>query len=737
MDIKLKNNKSIESNKKNRSKYIVSFISFILILLTSVGICMSYPTIKYKAENYYKYNSFENENFLNMLYESNYSLYYRMQAKKQGNEIEPADLILDSSTLNNYSGSEVQYQITRFNDTVYRWLKDLDDYTKNLEYYVVDKKTGEVESRNNNLEVLATKDSQERTASIERLESEYEFFITMDFDELGRMNIKNIYGADSQTMTNKFMLAKSNDLYNYGKLKSITNTTFVYAIPKELVYSDRIVGYVERGQRYSYESAAGIFIGIAAIFILLCAVLIPYKYEKNIIGLKSLSKVPFEIFIAIVIIAIVFIALASELLIMPTNTNDFLLGLYNVIGNININKAQYPLNMVVELANILYWVLWFGILFISAVFLKYIWNKGILSYLKDKSIIFRVLRFIKQRIVKVYNYAIDIDLRDKNTKKIVILLGINLAIMSIMCLMFFFGIIVAIIYSVVLFRIITKYLNDITNKYNKLFEATNKIADGNLDVTIQEDLGVFNPFKTEIESIQEGFKNAVEEEVKSQRMKTELISNVSHDLKTPLTSIITYVDLLKDENLPIEKRQQYLEILDRKSERLRELIEDLFEVSKATSGNINLNIVDVDVVSMVKQTLLEHDDKISQSKLIIRKNFPEGKVILPLDSQRMFRVLENLVINITKYAMISSRVYIDIVDLEDKVQIIFKNMAATEIQFNVNEIVERFVRGDKSRNTEGSGLGLAIAKSFVELQGGEFKVDIDGDLFKVTITFNK
>lgn len=241
----------------------------------------------------------------------------------------------------------------------------------------------------------------------------------------------------------------------------------------------------------------------------------------------------------------------------------------------------------------------------------------------------------------------------------------------------------------------------------------------------------------DLEKIQGGFKKAVDEEVKSQKMKTDLISNVSHDLKTPLTAIITYADLLKDENLSQEKRRQYIETLDKKAQRLQVLIEDLFEMSKATSGNITLNIENIDVASLMKQTLLELEDKLEEANLSVRKNIPEGKVILPLDSQRTFRIFENLVINMTKYAMPNTRVFIDMIEDENKVEIIMKNMAAEEITFNVETIAERFVRGDESRNTEGSGLGLAIAKSFVELQGGKFDISVDGDLFKVTIIFTK
>lgn len=273
------------------------------------------------------------------------------------------------------------------------------------------------------------------------------------------------------------------------------------------------------------------------------------------------------------------------------------------------------------------------------------------------------------------------------------------------------------------------------NSFEILLYATNKIADGNLDIEINENLGLFDPLKENLIKIQSGLKKAINEEVKSQRMKTELISNVSHDLKTPLTSIITYVDLLKSENLTEEERKAYIDTLDKKSQRLKFLIEDLFEVSRATSGNINLNLVKVDIIELMRQTEIELEDKIKNANLKIRNNFPGNKVILQLDSQKTFRIFENLLNNVVKYAMEGSRVYVDIIDNEDKIEITIKNMSAEEINFEAEDIVERFERGDKSRDTEGSGLGLAIVKSFVEVQGGTFNVDVDGDLFKVTIIF--
>ena len=194
---------------------------------------------------------------------------------------------------------------------------------------------------------------------------------------------------------------------------------------------------------------------------------------------------------------------------------------------------------------------------------------------------------------------------------------------------------------------------------------------------------------------------------------------------------------MKDQNINEETRKLYIDTLDRKSQRLKDLIEDLFEVSKATSGNISLNIMNVDIVSLMKQVQIELSDKIEESTLTFKNNYPDHKVMLLLDSQRTFRVFENLIVNALKYSMYNSRVYISIIEDESEVKITLKNMSYAEIDFNIDEIAERFVRGDKSRNTEGSGLGLAIAKSFVELQGGKFNIDIDGDLFKVTISFLK
>ena len=348
----------------------------------------------------------------------------------------------------------------------------------------------------------------------------------------------------------------------------------------------------------------------------------------------------------------------------------------------------------------------------------------------------RVWKKIKGHFHKVYDEFLHMDLQENVNKMIIKALVINFFLLLLITCLWFYGIFALILYSIVLFLILRKYSQDVKKKYALLLEATNLLADGNLDAPIEGDLGIFNPMKVEIQKIQKGFQKAVQEEVKSERMKTELITNVSHDLKTPLTAIITYVDLLKSEEDP-EKRKEYLEVLEKKSLRLKVLIEDLFEISKATSKSVTMNFMKVDIVGLLKQVGLECDEKIKAANLDFRWNLPAGKVVMLLDSQKTYRIFENLIVNITKYAMPHTRVYIELIDEGSHVSVSMKNVSASELNFNTDEITDRFVRGDVSRNTEGSGLGLAIAKSFTELQYGTLKISTDADLFKVVIRLPK
>ena len=237
--------------------------------------------------------------------------------------------------------------------------------------------------------------------------------------------------------------------------------------------------------------------------------------------------------------------------------------------------------------------------------------------------------------------------------------------------------------------------------------------------------------------IQNGIQKAVEEKLRSERMKMELITNVSHDLKTPLTSIISYTDLIAREDGLSETVKDYVRILSQKAERLKTLIQDLFELSRAASGDMVLNMERIDLGRLLEQTLADMNEQIEESGLIFRITIPDAPVYVMSDGRRLYRVFQNLISNALKYSMKGSRVYVNLTVDQKKAKVEIKNIANYEMNFDPDEIVERFVRGDKARSTEGSGLGLAIARSFTHACGGSFDIGIDGDLFKVTLGFSR
>lgn len=278
---------------------------------------------------------------------------------------------------------------------------------------------------------------------------------------------------------------------------------------------------------------------------------------------------------------------------------------------------------------------------------------------------------------------------------------------------------------------------------NKLYKLRDKIAqlykgEVKQDLNPTQFVGEMKQVAIELNDISGGLSHAIEDVLKSERLKTELITNVSHDIKTPLTSIINYVDLLKKEDIQNETAREYLQILDNKSQRLKKLTEDLVEASKASSGNIKLNMEQLNLSELLKQVRGEFDDKFHERGLQIIETLPEKEVYIEADSKYLYRVMENLYTNIAKYALENSRVYVDLIQSGEGAKtatIILKNISAEKLNISAEELMQRFVRGDSARSTSGSGLGLSIAQSLIELQKGKFELQLDGDLFKVIIEF--
>ena len=350
------------------------------------------------------------------------------------------------------------------------------------------------------------------------------------------------------------------------------------------------------------------------------------------------------------------------------------------------------------------------------------------------SITYRILKWLIQKYKNVKNIISS----NKNLGGKIALYFIGIVTVSILIGLTFkeFGILLDIVFWIWCYYKIMKEVD----KFKQIHDATEKIYKGDTNIKLDESLytGILKELAIYINDIAGGFSNAIKESLKSERLKTELITNVSHDIKTPLTSIINYVDLLKQENIQNEKAKEYIEVLDNKSQRLKKLIEDLVEASKASSGNIKINKEVLNVKELLNQVTGEFEDKFNSRGLNIISKLPEKTVYIKADSRYLYRVLENIYSNVAKYAEENTRVYIDcILEEENTVAIYVKNISKDELNISADELMQRFVRGDKSRNTEGSGLGLSIAKSLTELQDGTFNIYLDGDLFKVAIKFKR
>lgn len=595
---------------------------------------------------------------------------------------------------------------------------------------------------------------------LNQLKNQYQAAIEVIFDEEGHVAVKTISSKEESAMeyyswTHLFDQNRKQEIESYirrdaqetlsedtnnqasetnsVKLNRIENMRFIFAIPNELDKTGNVYYSTYVMARREMQSAAVFCAAVISLIVFVAALFFSIRTVSEWRWFKSLSKIKFELLIAIWFFVWMGSFFGGIELCVLTLSED----LYELILHFRFERY---LNEISVLLNCFVWGLNFFFIAFAAWIIRYVFHVGLIAYIKTHTVLFWIIDGFSSLIRKcgsLIDRMVKFDFEDSIHQIVLRIVGVNFLVMSACCLFFVAGNGVAIVYSVILFIYLKKKLKEIQNDYLLLLDALKKVANGNFNFTIEQDLGIFNSQRDALAKLKDGFEKAVGEEVKSQRMKTELISNVSHDLKTPLTSIISYVDLLKKEEITEEERKEYIDTIDRNSQRLKNLISDLFDISKANSGNVSLHLQEVELISLINQVLFECQEKIEAAGLNFKINCSKDKILLKLDSSKTYRIFENLIINITKYALPGTRVYLDMVEDERKVSVIIKNISASEITIDAGEITERFVQGDKSRNTEGSGLGLAIVKSFTQLQNGEFHVEVDGDLFKAIVEFNK
>lgn len=788
-------NRGNRGNRKPAVKWLI--IGLIVSLAASGIFTACYGIFERRAESrrneQYIEDPLETSNTITYLYQNCYLLYRDLYNKEHQTSLSYGELYMQPTEGNEWLNDDRKRAEVAYGDTEELTIPEgedpenymargilavqtreyLEEHFNTLEnsfgqlnnlydYRIRDTKTGEILSNLTDTDIVA---------------EEQRFYLTFVFDAYGNdATLGNtVIGSDTTTLRKTAAevirncgLTRMVDANMGSEISAGHNTMFRLEMPKnceitfcisrqaaqslgqngQYIYYDQDMNnvsvYFSMGEYASYylSGCQQMFL-ILALLIFLLALVLPGLGEERAWEKVVLLKLPIE---AVVVILTIIAGIGSEQVVGLVSWVRSGHALGTVLRG---NSAQIKLLTIIltYALNVLAVAALFFIAWCLGVSLRAMRVQGARAYLKQHSLCYLLVPFWKKlwrgmkkgfsigrdKVVDVYHDAEHFDVT-KDAKKLILRIVLwNALILVIVCSLPLGGVTIAVIYSVVLYFVLRRYVSKLQKKYGLLLKATNEIAQGNLNVTIEEDLGVFEPFKPQIYRIEEGFRNAVAEEVKSQRMKSELITNVSHDLKTPLTAIITYVKLLQEPGVTEEQRKEYLETLDRKSLRLKALIEDLFEVSKANSQNITLDIRDVDIVSMVKQVEFEMEDKLADAGLDVRMNLPEEKVIVPLDSQKTFRIFENLFGNIAKYALPGTRVYVNGFTAKDEVTIILKNIAAQELSASGEELTERFVRGDASRNTEGSGLGLAIAKSFTEIQGGKFRIELDGDLFKVVL----
>ena len=500
-------------------------------------------------------------------------------------------------------------------------------------------------------------------------------------------------------------------VHDYLTIKVYLNSDDLTKLPDSLRND-----YIFSITAYMYRNAAIVMAAAGLVTAILCLIFLFYaaghskrRTDENFRTITD--KVPIEVY-----------AVAAAIISV------------GVAGVVDITVYDIMMVVLLPLCVLIVTAAWLGFVLAFVIKLKH-------HTFKESSIIYRfivwVLKVLKLICRKIIFIVQGIPLVWKSALILVAGIIINFIIVITICnsynpgsalFIWFFGAAVTLaagIYMALCMR--------------RLREAAHHLAEGDLEYQVDK-TGLFLDLAKhadDLNSIGHGMSKAVEEKMKSEHFKTELITNVSHDIKTPLTSIINYVDLLKKEEINNEKASEYIEVLDRQSSRMKKLIEDLVEASKAATGAMKLNLERCQVDVLMMQVLGEYKEKAESAELNIISKLPDEKLEIMADGRSMWRIFDNLMNNICKYSQPGTRVYQILEADGESVSVTYKNTSKYELEITAEELMERFVRGDKSRSTEGSGLGLSIARNLTELNGGSFNVDIDGDLFKVKMKFRR
>lgn len=780
MGTKSKNSETEKRAKRERMPGLL--VAAVLILAASLAFLSQYPGFKERATEE-EPNILVSNEFLHEIYQANIVLYKQFcDFAADGEQVSAQDVFLSaeigkaeqfSEYYNFGAETPLSFAGEQLDELLDQWnLSMQNGIEQQVDYEFMDKESGRTFS--NTERALHQLGTEEADVS---LDDSYPYYIKLDFDEKGLLDRVWVRGEDADTlvksvqrvMRSRYLERSLYESLSYSAYGGIDweNTLYyrsandgtvmqmdlqVLNMPKSCTVCYAMtaaqLNEVKASSRmFLSMSSAGNYLnsGIQNVFRLLlivlglAALLLPL-WKKYHLHESNLLPLHIEVLAILVFASFLILGELSASLVLYTMSDSWEYSLPYMLG------AAFPgltavvgAKTIVWMINLLLLTMAFTFWFTLVTAFGQVYVFGIRGYVRKRCFCYRMFRYmwasVRRKRAHIRREFLHMDLEQNVNMPLFKLLLANYLVLAVISLFWVFGVALLIPYTVFLYGLLRKYIRMIQGQYTSLLTAVRSVAAGNLQTEIEGDWGIFSAFQEELSSIQTGFSKAVDEEVKSQRMRTELITNVSHDLKTPLTAIITYTELLQEEGVTEAQRKEYLAVLKRKSMRLKTLIEDLFEVSKANSGNVAFHMEKVDICNLVRQMYLEYEDRAKEAGLVFRFQFPQTKVFLMLDGEKTSRIFDNLYTNIIKYAMPDTRVYVSVAQMEDEVLIELKNISGYELNIPAESLTDRFVRGDSARSSEGSGLGLAIARSFVELQGGKMKLEIDGDLFKVILRF--
>lgn len=599
------------------------------------------------------------------------------------------------------------------------------------------------------------------TRGLDYYESDEVTKVVLSYDTIGKMSVKEIvpgksFNENIEDGLRRFLndyqsfdplsdytlyLAKSEHDMKHEfdlRFKPPVGMDFVYYFDTNLIFGpDGVTDTVLVSYFFNYIIIAGLIVVLVGVGL---------SFLKDYSERSDKTNVPMEVvlFVVIAILSVSGSHIIGRLILATLNKNmrDFLFqaGLFAFVSD-----------GLIVLLNVSVWSALLGMLLWLTLSLCAWIHLGPRRCFFERTLSGKLIGGIGRVYQFVFKSNIMINWNDSAFRQYGKWMALNFSVLLIMSMFRVNNLFGLLIYSLFVLAILSNYYNRKKVHFKKIINWMDTLARGELffeeksaievdpkkKVYIDENLGEFEPFDERLRQINDGFIKAVDKERESQRSKSELITNMSHDLKTPLTAIIMYINLLKDENISVEDRRKYIDILDAKSMRFKLLIDDLFEMSLASTGKLKLEKSDVDIVSLLKGLRLEYNEKIEEAGIDFRWQLPDKKCILCLDAKKTYRIFENLLVNITKYALKGSRAYITFAETKDSVNVTLTNISDIEITSNPEKLLERFARADTSRNTPGSGLGLAIAKNLIEAQGGEISIDVESDVFKINVCFYK